>query len=458
MQYDILFLGGGPAGYEGAVAAARNGLKTAVVEMGKPGGTCLHWGCIPTKAILSSLKILKMAKSASKLGIRMEEPTPDPVAIPKNRTRVVSRPHKGIEHLFKTHGVDHLIGRGTVTGPHSVRVGGHGEVTARNIVLATGSVPAELPFLKRDGKLVLNSDDALKLETVPERLLVVGAGAIGLEMGLIYRYLGSKVTVVEIMPQVVPGSETELADILAGELKKQGLTLHLGTTLTDPVVDAEKGEVRVSLKTGDKTREETYDRVLLAVGRRPYTEGAFESSVGITLGKRGFVEVNERLQTAVPSIFACGDVIGEPLLAHKASHEAIAIAEWLAHGRPVVHRPVPGAVFTWPELASVGLTEAQAREQGHEVTVGRFAYAAGSRSNAVGEIAGMVKVVGDGEHRLLGAHVVGAEAGELMPLLTWGVTQRMKAEAFKEMIFIHPTLSENVLEALGSLGGFAIHG
>ena len=456
-MYDIIFLGGGPAGYEGAIAAGKKGLKTAVVELYKLGGTCLQWGCVPTKALLHSVKILKEVKSSSKLGVKVNDVSVDVAAIAKRKTRVVSKLTKGTEHLFKQNNVDLISGRGKVTAGDTVLVDGETELKAKNIVIATGSVPAELPFLKFDGESIINSDKALDLEEIPEKLLVIGAGAIGVEMAVIYAYLGSQVTIVEIMDQILPGMDAEATDILFKELKKQKIKIHVGTAATEPKIDAAEKSVQFTFKQGDKTWDESFSKVLMAVGRRPVTADVFDESLNIGVDKRGFIQVDDNLHTGVGNIFACGDVVGEPLLAHKASHQAIAIVDYIADGKKMHQFPVPGAVFTFPEFASIGLTEEQAKERGIDYKVGKFPYSAGSRSNAIDEKNGLVKVIADSEDRLIGAHIVGAEAGELMPLLNYAVSRNMKAEEFKEMVFIHPTLSENIWEAVGEISGHSIH-
>jgi len=456
-MYDIIFIGGGPGGYEGAIAAAKKGLKTAVIEKYKLGGTCLQWGCVPTKALLHTVKTLKLLKSAAKAGINAENITIDIDAINKNKSRVVAKLTKGIESLFKQHNIDLFEGTGKITTPDTVTVNDEQKLKTKHIVIATGSKGAELPFLKVDGQLVINSDHALELKDVPETLLVVGAGAVGLELGLVYSYLGSKVTVVEIMDQILPGMDTEPANILENELKKQKMKIHTSTACSNPVINEETKTMGLDFKKGDKEWKEEFSKVLLSVGRLPNTQGVFDKSLEIKTDKRGFVEVDENLQTGVPTIFACGDVVGNPLLAHKASHQAIAIVDFIAHGKAIAHHPVPGAVFTFPEFASIGLTEAEAKAKGMNITIGRFPYSAGSRSNAIDEKNGLVKVIADENGILVGAHIVGAEAGELMPILNYAVLKKMKAEAFKEMTFIHPTLSENIWEAVGEISGASIH-
>lgn len=457
-MYDIVFIGGGPAGYEGAIVAGKKGLKVAVVEMEKVGGTCLQWGCVPTKALLHNVKLLKMLKSYEKAGITVENVNIDIAKLAKNKSRVVSKLTKGIETLFKQNNVELITGKGKVTAPDTVTVNdGELELKTKNIVVSTGSKGADLPFLKVDGKRVINSDHALALEDVPESLLVVGAGAVGLELGLVYRYLGAKVTVVEIMDQILPGMDTELAAILQNELKKQKMKIHISTGAGNPTFDREAGTVTLDFKQGDKVWQETFSKVMLSVGRLPNTEGVLDESLGIELDKKGFIPVDENLRTSVPTIFACGDVVGQPLLAHKASHQAIGIVEFIAEDKPIHHHPVPGAVFTFPEFASIGLTEQEAKEKNMDIKVGRFPYSAGSRSNAIDEKNGLVKIIADEDNRLIGAHIVGAEAGELMPILNYAVTKKMKAEEFKEMTFIHPTLAENIWEAVGEISGASVH-
>jgi dihydrolipoamide dehydrogenase len=454
MDYDLLFIGGGPAGYEGAITAAKKGLKTAVLEMDLPGGTCLQRGCIPTKAILHSVKAIKQINDFAKIGVRVEKFQVSLEEIERRKTRIVSKQTRGIEILFKQRGVQLIKGRGQVSGANTVRIDGQKEITARRIVVATGSRPAELGFLKWDGEQVVSSDQLLKLETVPESLLVVGAGAVGLEWALIYSYLGSKVTVVEIMETIVPGTDREVASILKNELIKQNITIYTGTAIGNP----RRGDkIGLDFKKGDKEWQEEFHKVLLAVGRLPNTAGLFTEGVPLRLDAKGFIPVSANLETTIPGIFACGDVVGPPLLAHKASHQAMAVVEFIVAGKPVADHPLPAAIFTFPELAIVGLSEEQALAENHKVKIGRFPYAAGSRANAIDEKTGLVKVVAAEDHTILGAHIVGAEAGELLPLLTYAVTRGLKAGEFKDLVFIHPTLSENVWEALGEIADFSVH-
>lgn len=455
MEHDILFIGGGPAGYEGAIAAAKKGLKAAVAEMDQLGGTCLQRGCIPTKAILHSVKAVKQIQDFAKIGVRVEKFQVSAEEISRRKERIVAKQTRGIELLFKQHGIQVLRGRAQVTGPGRVAIAGLGEeVAARHIVVASGSRPAELPFLKADGDKVVGSDELLRLDRIPDSMLVIGAGAVGLEWALIYNYLGTRITVVEVMETVVPGTDPEIAQVLKNELIKQGIAIHTATAVSAPAVG---DKVALTFKKGEKEWREEFSRVLLAVGRRPNTAGVFAPGLGLALDAKGFIPVSPDLETAVPGIFACGDAVGPPLLAHKASHQAMAVVEHITTGRLVPHHPQPAAIFTFPEVATVGLSEPQALQAGLRVRVGRFSYAAGSRANAIDEKAGLVKVVAAEDGTLLGAHIVGAEAGELLPLLTYAVQRRLKAEEFRDLVFVHPTLGENVWEALGEVAGFSIH-
>jgi len=456
-MYDILFLGGGPAGYEGAISAGKRGLKVGVIEKEQPGGTCLQRGCIPTKSLLNSVKIVKMIKTARKLGVKIEGYEIDILGMLKQKERVVSKLTRGIIHLFEINNVDLIKGHGRIVSMGKIEVD-NGEIhEAKNIVISTGSSPAQLSHLKFDNEFIISSDDALLIKDVPKKFLVIGAGAIGVEMGVIYSNLGSEVTIIDIMNQIIPGSDRELSDMLTVELRKSKIKVLTSTSASNPIIDRDKGSITFNIKNEKGEREEEFSKVLLSVGRVPNTSDIFKPELGIELDERGFIKTNKNLETGVPGVFACGDVIGHPLLAHKASHEAVAIVDYIIEGKDVKKMTIPGAVFTFPELASVGITEEEAIANGMEFKIGRFPYSAGSRSNAVEEKTGLVKVITDKENALIGAHILGASAGELLPILTYAVSRGLKSNEFKELIFIHPTLSENVWEALGEVGGFSIH-
>jgi len=454
MMVDLVFVGGGPAGYEGAIAAAKKGLKAAVVEADKLGGTCLQRGCIPTKAMLHSVKAIKHFRQLGKLGIEAGEYKVNYAEMVKRRERIVSKNTKGIEFLFKKYGIELINGRGRLAAPGKVALADGGQIEARHVCLATGSRAADLPFLKRDGRIVLNSDDLLDLKDIPRSLLVVGAGAVGLEWALIFAYLGSQVTVAEIMDQVLPGTDREIADILQNELQKQGLRITTATSISAPRLG---DGICLTCKQGEKSWEERADKVLLAVGRLPESRDIADPHSGLTVDGKGFVAVDGNLRTSIPGVFACGDLVGPPLLAHKAAHQAVAVVDFIAGGQAVGHQSVPAAVFTFPEVATVGFSEREARERLGKVVVGRFPYAAGSRANTMDEKSGLVKVIATETGVIVGGHIVGADAGELLPLLTYAVQHQLTAMAFKELILIHPTLGENVWEAIGEVAGFSIH-
>lgn len=456
-MYDVIFLGGGPAGYEGAIAAAKKGLKCAVVEKDKLGGTCLQRGCIPTKVLLNSVKIIKKFKTSPRLGIKVKDFEVNIEAMKKYRNSVVSKLTMGIGLLFKDNGVDHFKGTGKIVGTGKIEIDGLTVLETKNIVIATGSSPAELPFIHFDDKFVIDSGKALELTDIPDELLVIGAGAIGLEMAVIYSLLGSKVTVVEIMDQIVPGSDRELAEMLKNELRKDKIEIMTSTSVSDPAIDESRGKIGFKIKSSDKEFVKEFDKVLLSVGRKPNTKDIFDNLMIIKKDEKGFFKTDKNLMTSVKNIFACGDVVGQPLLAHKASHQAESIVEYISEGREIPEMTIPAAIFTFPEFAAVGLTEEAAKSRGMVCKVGRFPYSAGSRSNAVNEKTGLVKIVSDSDETLVGAHILGAQAGELLPLLTYGIQNKMKASEFKELIFIHPTLSENVWEALGEISGYSIH-
>jgi dihydrolipoamide dehydrogenase len=454
MDFDLLFIGAGPAGYEGAIAAAKKGLKTAVVEMDLPGGTCLQRGCIPTKAVLHSVKAIKQINDFAKIGIHVEKFQVSLEEIKRRKVRIVAKQTRGIELLFKQNDIQWIKGRAQIVGANKIRLDGQKEIFARHLVVATGSKAAELPFLKWDGQRIINSDNLLELDSVPETMLVIGAGAVGLEWALIYSYLGCKVTVVEIMESIVPGTDKEIADILKVELAKQNITIHTATTVADPRLG---DTVRLTFKKGEKVWDEEFAKVLLAVGRTPNSEGIFADGMPVALDAKGFIPVSANLQTALPTVFACGDVIGAPLLAHKASHQAMAVVDFLVNGTAVLHHPLPAVIFTFPEMATVGISEDQARRDNLPIKIGRFPYAAGSRANAIDEKSGLVKVIADPENVILGAHIVGAEAGELLPLMTYAVSRKLKCDEFKDLVFAHPTLGENLWEAMGEIARFSIH-
>lgn len=458
--YDVVVIGGGPGGYVCAIRAAQLGLKVACVEKDSTlGGTCLNVGCIPSKALLhASEKFEEANKSLGKFGVKLGKVSLDLPAMLAHKDSVVDANVKGIEFLFKKNKVDWLKGTGRITAPGTIDVGGE-SVAAKNIVIATGSTHLELPGLEIDEKRILSSTGALVLQEVPKRLVVVGGGYIGLELGSVWQRLGSEVTVVEFLDRIVPGMDGEIAKTFQRVLRKQGMKFKLGSKVTA----AEIGDSGVTLtlepaKGGD-AQEMECDAVLVAIGRKPYTEGLGLEDVGVELDERGRVKVDKSYQTNVQGIYAIGDVIEGPMLAHKAEEEGVAVAEMLAgHSAHVNYETVPGIVYTSPEVASVGKTEEQLKEEGVEYRVGKFPFMANGRARAMNATDGMVKILADKEtDRILGAHILGPEAGNLLHEVVVAMEFGGSAEDLARSFHAHPTLNEAVKEAALAVHGRPLH-
>jgi dihydrolipoamide dehydrogenase len=458
-ELDVVIIGGGPGGYVAAIKAAQLGLKTACVEnRGALGGTCLNVGCIPSKALLNSSHHYHMAKHSFKTHGIMGDVTMDVEQMMKNKTKIVTGLTSGIENaLFKKNGILYVKGFGSLSnGGKTVSVKGNDgkdvELKTKNIIIATGSEPATLPTLKVDnaaGKIV-DSTGALDLKKVPKHMLTVGAGVIGLELGSVWGRLGAKITVVEFLDRITPGIDAEVAKVFQSSLRKQGFDFKLGMKVTGV---EEKGEVlKVSVepsKGGDKTVIEDVDVVLVATGRRPFTNGLGLDSLGIKVDKRGFIEVDSHLRTNVKGVYAIGDCIPGPMLAHKAEEEGIAAAETIAgkHGH-VNYGAIPGVIYTHPEVASVGLTEEDVKATGKPYTKGVFPFMANSRAKANADTEGMVKVIADkATDKILGVHIVGSSAGELIGECVLAIEYGASSEDLARTCHAHPTLSEAVKEA-----------
>ncbi len=453
-EYDLIVIGTGPGGYHAAIRAAQLGLKTLAVEKGEVGGVCLNVGCIPTKALLHAAKVKKLARSAAEFGLSLKEEGLDLAKLAAWRDQVTKKLTGGVEFLFKGNGVELVRGEAKVRSPREIEVGGE-RYRAKRLLLATGSRPIELPEFPFDEERVLSSTGALKIERgIPEKLLVLGAGAIGLEFASIYRAFGSEVVVVELMDQILPGADPEAANVLARNLKRAGIEIKTRTK-AEGFKESEKGlEVLLSGPKGEETL--VVDRILVAVGRRPNSEGLAE--LGLALDEKGFVVADERMQTSVPGVFAIGDLRGTPLLAHKAMKEGIVAAE-VAAGKPsAFDQQIPSVVYTDPEYASVGMTEAEAKEKGIAVQVGKFPYAANGRALTRQEKDGFVKVVADAESKVvLGVEIVGPEASELIAEAALAVEMGALADDLELTIHPHPTLSESLMEAAANLEKSAIH-
>ncbi|WP_170771599.1 dihydrolipoyl dehydrogenase [Ruegeria lacuscaerulensis] len=456
--YDLIVIGGGPGGYVAAIRAAQLGMKVACIEgRGALGGTCLNVGCIPSKALLtSSAKYAELAHLSSH-GIAVEGASIDVPAMMGRKDKIVGDLTKGIGFLFKKNGVELIEGWARIPADGQVQVGVN-TYEAKNILIATGSEPSPLNGIEIDEQHVLSSTGALALDTVPDHLVVVGAGVIGLELGQVWARLGAKVTVVEYLDRVLPGIDGEIAKLAQRALSKRGLKFQLGRALK--AIDKSETGLTLTLDRVGKDKEEVIeaDKVLIAVGRRPVTRGLGLEDLGIALDPRGFVPVDGKFRTSVPGIYAIGDCILGPMLAHKAEEDGVACVEMLAgQDVHVDYNTVPGVVYTDPEVASVGATEEALKEAGTDYTVGKFAFMANSRARSTGETDGAVKVLADPSGKILGAHICGAHGGDLIAELVLAMTKGATVADVAATCHAHPAMGEAVKEACLDAMGRAIH-
>ncbi len=458
---DIAVIGGGPGGYTAAIRCAQLKKKVVVFEDDAVGGTCMNYGCIPTKHLLHQTGIYKELKTSKKLDGPLDQIICNWKKVQEDKQKVVDRLVRGVEFLFQRYGIELVRAKAALKDERTVIAlaeDGERVYEADRIILATGSRSAELPFLKADGMSVVTSREALDFVNVPKSLLVVGAGAIGIEIGTIYHRLGSDVTILEILPTVLPGCDREMGARLEFVLKKQGLMV-----LTEMRIEqCERKDGKVALKGMSLKNQVPFelaaDHVLLAAGRKANSEGIHADRSFVAVNKYGCVEVNDRLETNVPGIYAIGDLIGGKLLAHKASHEGLAAAVNACGGRDTVdYQALPMAVFTEPEFASVGLTEEEARQQSDQVRVGVFSFQANGRALTMDSPDGQVKIIAGRDDRILGAHILGASASELIAELTLAMHKGLTVRDVASSIHIHPTLSEAVMEAALKVHGEAIH-
>ncbi|HTW95951.1 MAG TPA: dihydrolipoyl dehydrogenase [Tepidisphaeraceae bacterium] len=448
-EFDLIVIGSGPGGYVAAIRGAQLGMKTACVERGCLGGTCLNVGCIPSKAMLDGSHRLAELSRYAKRGIKVEGVSLDLPAMMAFKDDVVKKSSDGVAYLFKKNKIETLRGQGRIVGPGKVEVksGAAGQVySARNILIATGSEASQIPSLPFDGKFVLSSTEALALKEVPRKLIVVGAGYIGVELGSVWSRLGSEVLVLEFLEGILPPSDREMANALQKMLEKQGLKFRFKTTAES--VQVAENKVKLTWKSGGESGVEEADKVLVAVGRRPITDGLGLAEAGVALDKRGFVIVDEHFATTAPGVWAIGDVIGGFMLAHKAEEEGIAAAENMAgKAGHVNYAACPAVVYTHPELAAVGLTEEQARARG-AVKIGKFPFLANGRARGMDEIEGFVKVIGDAQSdRLLGVHILGTHASDVIAEATLAMEFAASVEDIALAFHAHPTLPEALKEA-----------
>ena len=447
-----MFIGAGPGGYTGAIKAAQLGLKTAVVEKESTlGGTCLNIGCIPSKALLdSSEHFVFMKEDAAKHGIKVNYEL-DLSTMMKRKTNIVQDLTKGISFLLKKNKVQLFHGFGKITSSRSLDVvqenGQTQQVNTKSIVMASGSVPIELPFLKFDGEKVISSTEALSLSHVPQHLLVIGGGAVGLEMASVWLRLGAEVTVIEAAPHICAGMDESLSSELKKVLTKQGMEILVNTKVTSASVN--KKEVILNLETQKGQQSLKGDICLVAIGRKPYNEGLGLDKLGIECSHRGQIQVNRNFETSVPGIYAIGDVIDGPMLAHKAEEEGVAVAEIIAHQKAYVNYfTLPSVIYTWPEVASVGYTEKYLKENNIDYKKGKFPFVANGRAKAIGETSGFVKFLADKQtDQVLGCHVIGPRASDVLAEAVVAMEFSATSEDIGRSFHAHPTLSEVMREA-----------
>ncbi len=461
MDFDVIVIGSGPGGYVAAIRAAQLGKKTAIIEKAELGGVCLNWGCIPTKALLRSAEVFELIKHAGDYGFQVDQYTIEFDKIIKRSRDVAGRLSKGVAYLMKKNKIETITGHGKLKDKHSVHValndGGERTVTAQNIILATGARARQIPGMEVDGKRVLSYREAMVLKEVPKSLVVVGAGAIGVEFAYFYRALGSEVTLVEMLPHLLPIEDEEVSKELEKAFKKQGMKIMTGTRVEK--LTKGKNDVKLTVSGNGKSETLHADYVLIAIGVQGNIENLGLEDVGIELEK-GWIKVNQFYQTSVPEIYAIGDINGPPWLAHVGSKEGILAAEHIAGHKivPLDYTAVPGCTYCQPQVASVGYTEKKAREAGYEIKVGKFPVSVNGKALGMGETTGFIKIIYDAKYgEMLGCHIIGPEATELITEVTLVRSVELTHAEVLHTIHPHPTLSEIVAEATHAALGEPIH-
>ena len=468
-NFDVIVIGAGPAGYHAAIRAAQLGLNTAIIEKwlgedGLPayGGTCLNVGCIPSKALLeASHKFVDARDHFSEIGIKIKGVEADIPAIIAKKQEVVGNLTKGVAGLLKSNGVSTYEGSAKLHANRQITFTAHDgqveELTGQSIIIATGSVPVEIPPCPLTDDLIVDSTGALEFTAAPKRLGVIGAGIIGLELGSVWSRLGSEVVLLEALEDFLPSADKQVAREASKQFKSQGLDVRLGTRVTGTEVKGKK--VTVSYTDGEGDKSEVFDKIIVAVGRMPFTEGLLAADSGVSLDERGFISVNDTCLTSAPGVYAVGDVVRGPMLAHKGMEEGIMVAERIAGQMPLVNYDlVPSVVYTHPEIAWVGMTEQAVKAAGEEYEVGNFPMAASGRAMANNDTVGLVKVIADKTtDRILGVHIVGNQASEMIAEAVIAMEFGASAEDLGLTMFAHPTLSEGLHEAALAVSGHAIH-
>jgi len=460
--FDVTIIGAGPGGYVAAVRAGQLGLKTAIIEKDKNlGGTCLLRGCIPTKALLHTADLFDEFKHAKEHGIIATGISLDFDQAQKRKGKVVTKLSKGVDFLMRKNKVQVLTGSAHIDGPGRITVtgadGASQTVDTKNIIIATGSVPRSFPTLPIDGEHIITSDEILELKEVPKSLVVLGAGAVGVEFASMFARFGTDVTILELLPRLLPIEDEEISGELAKSFKKQGIKAFTSANFQSAVV--EDGIVKVTARIGDEDREFTAEKFLVAVGRRAFTDGLGLENTRVELEK-GYIKIDDHMRTAEPNVYAIGDVIPTPWLAHVASAEGILAVETIAgkNPRPINYDRVPGCTYCQPEVASAGLTEAKARERGYDVKVGHFPIPVIAKSQILGAAEGMVKVVSDARYdELLGVHLIGPHATELIAEACVALQMESTVEELINTMHAHPTVSESMHEAFEDAHGMVIH-
>lgn len=455
MDYKVAVLGGGPGGYTAAVRASQLGMSVIIIEKAQLGGTCLNWGCIPTKAILSCTDVLSKIKKSGEFGIKVENVSFDLKKIMERKREIVDSLVQGLDKLFKLRKIEIVREQGRITGSNEITTASGRKITAENIILATGSEPLNIPCFNIDHKNVITSNDALMLEEVPEKMLVIGGGVVGCEFAGIFNELGSKITIVEMLEYLLPTEDNQVSRTIQTSFKKKNIDFKLKTKVEEVAVIRDN-EIKVKFSDGT---EDTFKKVLAAGGRSVNIKGNGIDDLGIELESGRFIKINEYMQTNIPNIYAIGDITGKLMLAHTASAQAIAAVSNIAGTKKELdYSSIPSAIFTTPEIASVGCREQELKEKGTDFRVSRFSFAANGKAKGLGETEGFVKILTDSTgEEVLGAHIVGPHASDLLQELVIIKENKLSLHKLINAVHSHPTLSECVLEAAEGIFKMSIH-